>query len=113
MPAANIGGVGLSEPTAAGAERPTGDSPLERSDRAGNVAEGTATPVYTATAVYTATMDAATGAAAGDAVEQKVVKGGSFRDDAALLQPAASVTVTAEYAATWLGFRCAASTAQP
>ena len=64
---------------------------------AGNVAE------------WTATAEAGEGASAGAIV----VKGGSYRDDAALLQPSASITVTAENAATWLGFRCAASTAQP
>lgn len=95
--AANSGALGLGDTTATGAYHPTGDSPFGPSDMAGNVAE------------WTATAEAGEGASAGAIV----VKGGSYRDDAALLQPSASITVTAEHAATWLGFRCAASTAQP
>lgn len=89
--AANGAALGLGDTTAVGAYRPTGDSPLGLADMAGNVAEWTAT--------------------AASAAGEYTVKGGSFRDPAALLLPAAAVTAPASRAADWLGFRCAASAA--
>lgn len=70
--------------------RPAGDSPLGFSDMAGNVAEWTAT-------------------VAPDGEDSYVVKGGSFRDEAATLQAAAQQSEPRDWVAPWLGFRCAHS----
>lgn len=93
--AANSAALGLGDTTAAGAYRPTGDSPLGLADMAGNVAEWTATAASTG----------------GENGGEYTVKGGSFLDPAPLLLPAAVVTAPASRAADWLGFRCAASSA--
>lgn len=87
---ANSAASGMGDTVQVGSYRMAGDSPLGAADMAGNVAEWTAT-----------------------AVEQEtdlayLVKGGSFADDAALLQPAAARAIPARTAADWIGFRCVA-----
>ena len=76
----------------AGSRSPQGDSPLGAADMAGNAAEWTSTPPS-------------------DALDQAIVKGGSFRDQAAAFQASASQLLPKSTRAPWLGFRCAAGAA--
>lgn len=88
-PALVIGG-GEHEGTAPVASRsPQGDSPLGVADLSGNVAEWTSTFAL-------------------DAPQLALVKGGSWRDDAEGLNPAASLPIARNTAQSTIGFRCAA-----
>jgi len=87
---ANSAASGIGDTVQVGSYRPAGDSPLGAADVAGNVAEWTASAVEQ------------------DGVTSYLVKGGSFADEAPLLQPAASQMIAARTAADWLGFRCVA-----
>ena len=87
---ANSAASGIGDTAQVGSYRPAGDSPLGAADVAGNVAEWTATTVEQ------------------DGASAYLVKGGSFADEAPLLQPAAAQAVPARTAADWLGFRCVA-----
>jgi len=74
---------------AVGAYHPTGSTPLGIMDLAGNVAEWTSMP-------------------AASMVDGGVVKGGSYRDQPALLRNDALLELPRTTSAPWLGFRCAA-----
>ena len=87
---ANSAASAVGDTVQVGSYRLAGDSPFGAADMAGNVAEWTASAVE---------QDGATA---------YLVKGGSFADDAALLQPAAARAMSARTTVDWIGFRCAA-----
>jgi hypothetical protein len=89
-PALVIGGAenGFTETAAAGSRAPQGDSALGATDMAGNAAEWTATSPP-------------------GALDQALVKGGSFKDAAAAFQIVAVQVLPKETRTPWLGFRCA------
>ncbi|HXF61085.1 MAG TPA: SUMF1/EgtB/PvdO family nonheme iron enzyme, partial [Caldilineaceae bacterium] len=86
---ANSAESGLGDTTPIGSFRPAGDSPSGLSDAAGNVAEWTSTWVRTPEAAG------------------YVIKGGDFASGAAELEVTAQRIRPADFAANWLGFRCA------
>lgn len=85
---ANVAEAQVGDTQPVGAYHPAGDSPSGLADMAGNVAEWTASP-------------------APDNPDSYVIKGGSFQDGANGVQVNASASAPPEYAAPWLGFRCA------
>ncbi len=91
-PAFVIGGAenGFTATTAVGSRAPQGNSPLGAADMAGNAAEWTSTPPA-------------------DALDEAIVKGGSFKETAADLQVTAFQLLPKTTTAPWLGFRCAAN----
>jgi hypothetical protein len=85
---ANVAEAQVGDTQPVGAYRPYGDSPAGLADMAGNVAEWTASP-------------------APDSPDSYLIKGGSFLDGAHGVQVDATNSAPQEYAAPWLGFRCA------
>ncbi len=90
-PAFVIGGAenGFTATAAVGSRSPQGDSPQGAIDMAGNAAEWTDTPPA-------------------GALDQALVKGGSYQDGATALQVHAMQIMPRSLRAPWIGFRCAA-----
>ncbi len=101
QPAFVVGAATHGALAAVGSRSPQGDSPLGAADMAGNAAEWTATP-------FGAAPDGRIDSTAGEPELAIVIKGGSFLDDSAALQSAASAAQPAGARQPWLGFRCAA-----
>jgi len=85
---ANGGRALATDTQAVGAFYPLGDSSFGVQDMAGNVAEWTASP-------------------SADLFDGFIVKGGSYRDNAALLRLDVQQDLVRTTQAAWLGFRCA------
>lgn len=85
---ANVAEAQVGDTQPVGFYRPYGDSPAGLADMAGNVAEWTASP-------------------APDSADSYLIKGGSFLDGAGGVQIGATASANQEFAAAWLGFRCA------
>jgi hypothetical protein len=85
---ANVVEAQVGDTRPVGSYRPYGDSPAGLADMAGNVAEWTASPTP-------------------DNPDSYLIKGGSFQDSASGVQVSTATSAPQEYAAPWLGFRCA------
>lgn len=94
-PAFVIGGAenAFTSTAPVGSRSPQGDSPMGAADMAGNAAEWTSSP-------------------APGALDQALVKGGSFQDAAAAHQVSAAMVLPKSSTTAWLGFRCAAGLAE-
>jgi formylglycine-generating enzyme required for sulfatase activity len=109
QPAFVVGGDLHDDTAAVGSRSPQGDSPLGVADMAGNVAEWTATPQNAAPDEPRASPNSLPPLLNGADPAAYIVKGGSFRDGAGGLLPAATPAETAATQAPWLGFRCAST----
>lgn len=88
---ANSAALGIGDTMQVGSFQPAGNSALDASDMAGNVAEWTASAVTQ------------------DGVTLYLVKGGAFGDEASSLRTAASAVTAPRTTVNWLGVRCAAN----